>query len=92
MQSNRLLLCNQPCQYLNQIFASPKLLVIIKYDPNTTQGFDKALTEGVLDQAKRFFSLPLEKKMEVDTALVPNEYVGYHAMASYNRNCRKYHG
>jgi hypothetical protein len=92
MQSNRLLLCNQPCQYLNQIFASPKLLVIIKYDPNTTQGFDKALTEGVLDQAKRFFSLPLEKKMEVDTALVPNEYVGYHAMASYNRNGRKYHG
>ena len=59
---------------------------------NTLQGFDKALTQDVLDQAKRFFSLPLEKKMEVDTALVPNEYVGYHAMASYNRNGRKLHG
>jgi len=29
--------------------------------------------------------------MEVDTALVPNEYVGYHAMKNYNRNERKHH-
>ncbi|KAG0650736.1 2-oxoglutarate-Fe(II) type oxidoreductase hxnY, partial [Hyphodiscus hymeniophilus] len=52
--------------------------------------FDKALTEDVLGEAKRFFSLPFEEKMKVDTALVPNEYVGYHGMASYNRGGRKH--
>lgn len=30
--------------------------------------------------------------MEVDTALVPNEFVGYHKTASYNRNGRKHYG
>lgn len=36
--------------------------------------------------------MPMEKKLEVDTALVPNEYVGYHKMKGYNRNGRKQHG
>ncbi|EXJ69809.1 uncharacterized protein A1O5_06880 [Cladophialophora psammophila CBS 110553] len=54
-------------------------------------GFDSKLADGVFEQARRFFALPLEKKMEVDTNLVPKEYVGYHALASYNRNGRKHH-
>ena len=45
-----------------------------------------------MDQAKRFFALPEEKKMEVFTGLVPNEYVGYHPMECYNRNGRKRQG
>lgn len=43
-------------------------------------------------QAKRFFELPEEKKMEVFTGLVPNEYVGYHPMECYNRNGWKRQG
>ncbi|MCJ1300641.1 hypothetical protein MMC08_003438 [Hypocenomyce scalaris] len=46
---------------------------------------------GVFEQAKRFFGQPTEKKLQVDTALVPNEYVGYHPMKHYNRNERKHH-
>ncbi|ETI20821.1 hypothetical protein G647_07163 [Cladophialophora carrionii CBS 160.54] len=53
-------------------------------------GFDAKLTDGVFEQAKRFFKLPMEKKLEVDTNLVPKEYVGYHAMASYNKASRKH--
>ncbi|KIW47106.1 uncharacterized protein PV06_02706 [Exophiala oligosperma] len=53
-------------------------------------GFDSRLTEGVFEQARCFFSLPMEKKMEVDTNLLPKEYLGYHSMASYNRNGRKH--
>ncbi|KAF3031590.1 hypothetical protein E8E12_000352 [Didymella heteroderae] len=41
-------------------------------------------------QAKSFFALPEEKKMEVFTGLVPNEYVGFHPMKHYNRNGWKY--
>ncbi|KAI1628830.1 putative gibberellin 3-beta hydroxylase [Exophiala viscosa] len=52
--------------------------------------FDPKLAEDVFEQAKRFFALPLENKLEVDTNLVPKEYVGYHAMSSYNRNGRKH--
>jgi isopenicillin N synthase-like dioxygenase len=43
-------------------------------------------------QAKRFFDLPMEKKLEVDTKLVPNEYVGYHPMMAYSRDGRKEKG
>jgi isopenicillin N synthase-like dioxygenase len=56
------------------------------------QRFDPKLTDGVFEQAKRFFKLPMEKKLEVDTNLVPKEYVGYHAMASYNKASRKHNG
>ncbi|KAM0551164.1 hypothetical protein ACHAPJ_008506 [Fusarium lateritium] len=49
-------------------------------------GIDEKYAEGALDQAKRFFSMPEERKMEVFTGLVPNEYVGYHPMKCYNRN------
>ena len=33
-----------------------------------------------------------EKKMEVFTGLVPNEFVGYHPMQAYNRNSLKRNG
>ncbi|KAI1070257.1 hypothetical protein LB507_010368 [Fusarium sp. FIESC RH6] len=49
-------------------------------------GVDEKYAEGALAQAKRFFALPEEKKIEVFTGLVPNEYVGYHPMKCYNRN------
>ncbi|KAF9774414.1 hypothetical protein IL306_007585 [Fusarium sp. DS 682] len=49
-------------------------------------GVDEKYAEGALEQAKRFFALPEEKKMDVFTGLVPNEYVGYHPMKCYNRN------
>ncbi|CAG7556359.1 unnamed protein product [Fusarium equiseti] len=49
-------------------------------------GVDEKYAEGALEQAKRFFALPEDKKMEVFTGLVPNEYAGYHPMKCYNRN------
>ncbi|KAF4994640.1 hypothetical protein FGRMN_5637 [Fusarium graminum] len=49
-------------------------------------GVDSKYAAGAFDQAKRFFALPEEKKMEVFTGLVPNEYVGFHPMECYNRN------
>jgi isopenicillin N synthase-like dioxygenase len=53
---------------------------------------DKKYAEVALEQAQRFFALPEEKKMEVFTGLVPNEYVGYHPMKCYNRNGWKHQG
>jgi isopenicillin N synthase-like dioxygenase len=55
-------------------------------------GIDSRFSEGAFHQAKRFFELPEEKKMEVFTGLVPNEYVGFHPMQHYNRNGWKYRG
>ena len=55
-------------------------------------GIDPKYAEGVFDQSKRFFALPEEKKMEVFTGLVPNEYVGFHPMKHYNRVNLKYKG
>ena len=48
------------------------------------------LVTEVLSQAKKFFALPTEKKMEVSTNLLPDEYVGYHAMGQHNPNGYKY--
>jgi isopenicillin N synthase-like dioxygenase len=56
------------------------------------KGVDERYAEGAFDQAKRFFALPEEKKMEVFTGLVPNEYIGYHPMKCYNRNGWKHQG
>ncbi|KAI0179503.1 putative gibberellin 3-beta hydroxylase [Hypoxylon sp. FL1284] len=53
-------------------------------------GIDPKYAEEAMNQAKRFFALPEQKKMEVFTGLVPNEYVGYHPMECYNRNGWKY--
>ncbi|KAI1778578.1 putative isopenicillin N synthetase [Hypoxylon cercidicola] len=53
-------------------------------------GIDPKYAEQVMEQAKRFFALPEERKMEVFTGRVPNEYVGYHPMECYNRNGWKY--
>lgn len=50
------------------------------------------LAENVLDQAKSFFALPTEKKMEVCTELIPDEYCGYHPMQHYNPNGWKKRG
>jgi isopenicillin N synthase-like dioxygenase len=56
------------------------------------QGIDPRYSVCAFEQAKRFFALPEEKKMEVFTGLVPNEYVGFHPMKHYNRNGWKYRG
>lgn len=55
-------------------------------------GIEARYGEECFAQAKRFFVLPEEKKMEVFTGLVPNEYVGFHPMKHYNRNGWKYRG
>lgn len=55
-------------------------------------GIDAQYSEDAFAQAKRFFALPEEEKMEVFTGLVPNEYVGFHPMKHYNRNGWKYRG
>lgn len=36
--------------------------------------------------------MPMEKKLEVNTARVPNEYVSYLKMGGYNRNGRRHQG
>lgn len=48
------------------------------------------LAKAVLQQAKEFFALPLEKKMQVSTDLAPGEFCGYHAQSKYNSNRYKY--
>lgn len=58
----------------------------------TKKGIDEKYAEEALAQARRFFALPEEKKMEVHTDLVPKEYVGYHPMEAYNRNGWKHKG
>ncbi|KAF2137686.1 uncharacterized protein K452DRAFT_353383 [Aplosporella prunicola CBS 121167] len=52
-------------------------------------GIDPHYREAAFEQAKQFFQLPEDKKMEVYTGLVPNEFVGYHPMQHYNRNSLK---
>lgn len=59
---------------------------------NKEKGIDEKYAEGCFAQAKRFFALPEEMKMEVWTGQLPTEYAGYHPMAAYNRNGWKYHG
>lgn len=59
---------------------------------NDEKGIDEKHAEGCFAQAKRFFALPEEKKMEAWTGQLPTEYAGYHPMAAYNRNGWKYHG
>lgn len=56
------------------------------------QGIDQKYAESTMEEAKKFFALPEEKKMEVFTGLVPNEYVGFHPMECYNRNGWKHQG
>lgn len=55
-------------------------------------GVNPQYANAVFEQARRFCALPVDIKLEVDTALVPNEYVGYHKMQGYNRNGRKKKG
>lgn len=50
------------------------------------QGIDMKQASSVLDQAKEFFALPKEKKMQVCTDLIPEEFCGYHPMEHYNIN------
>ncbi|TVY93437.1 2-oxoglutarate-Fe(II) type oxidoreductase [Lachnellula willkommii] len=49
-------------------------------------GVDLRYPKNTFEQAKLFFELPTEKKMEVFTDLVPNEYVGYHPLEHYSRS------
>lgn len=44
------------------------------------------LAADVFDQAKLFFALPDQEKMEVCTDLMPDEFCGYHPMHRYNIN------
>jgi len=55
-------------------------------------GIDPEYAKAAFEQGRRFCALPMEKKLEVDTARVPNEYVGYHKLKGYNRNGRKQQG
>lgn len=57
-----------------------------------SKGIDEKYATQAMEEAKRFFAMPEEKKMEVFTGLVPNEYVGYHPMKCYNRNGWKRQG
>lgn len=50
------------------------------------------LASNVMEQAREFFALPEEKKMEVSSELIPDEYCGYHGMQRYNPNGWKYRG
>lgn len=59
---------------------------------NNEKAIDENYAEVCFAQAKRFFALPKEKKMEVWTGQLSTEYAGYHPMAAYNRNGWKYHG
>ncbi|KIV93483.1 hypothetical protein PV10_04694 [Exophiala mesophila] len=52
-------------------------------------GIDQKYIDGTFSQAKRFFELPIEQKMEVCTDKVPEAYFGYFPMARYNRNQKK---
>ncbi|PNS14446.1 UPF0676 protein [Sphaceloma murrayae] len=49
-------------------------------------GIDMQQAAAVLGQAKEFFSLPIERKMQVCTDLIPEEFCGYHPMEHYNIN------
>ncbi|RDW89161.1 hypothetical protein BP6252_01193 [Coleophoma cylindrospora] len=51
-------------------------------------GVDPKYVANSFESARSFFKLPIEKKMEVFTDLVPNEFVGYHPMEHYARNKR----
>lgn len=53
------------------------------------QGVDPKYSGETFEVAKLFFEQPMEKKMEVYTGLVPNEYVGYHPLEYYSRAGRK---
>jgi isopenicillin N synthase-like dioxygenase len=50
------------------------------------------LASDVMKQAREFFALPEESKMEVSSELIPDEYCGYHGMQRYNPNGWKYRG
>lgn len=52
-------------------------------------GVEQKYVDSTFEQAKRFFALPTERKMEVCTNLVPEEFFGYFPMATYNRNYKK---
>lgn len=51
-------------------------------------GIDDKFIDGVNAQAKRFFALPDEQKMDVWTKKVQGAMVGYHPPLSYNRENR----
>jgi hypothetical protein len=72
---------------INHMRKSPKAK--LRSSTNGNQGVDSKYSKNTFEQAKRFFDFPTEKKMEVFTGLVPNEYVGYHPLEHYSRSGRK---
>lgn len=51
-------------------------------------GIGQEYADGTFEQAKRFFGMSEERKMEVCTDLV-EEFFGYFPMSTYNRNGKK---
>ena len=45
-------------------------------------GVDQLYPDSTFEQAKRFFDLPEERKLEVSTDLVPEEFFGYFPMST----------
>lgn len=45
-------------------------------------GVDQRHPDNTFEQAKRFFDLPEERKLEVSTDLVPEEFFGYFPMST----------
>lgn len=53
-------------------------------------GIEQDLIDNTFAEAKRFFDLPMDKKLEVCTDLVPEEYFGYFPLSRYNKNAKQY--
>lgn len=77
---------------INHVSTGPWMTAVGVSIDSMFQGIDQRFADETMEQAKRFFALPEEKKMEVFTGLVPNEYVGFHPMECYNRNGWKHQG
>jgi isopenicillin N synthase-like dioxygenase len=59
---------------------------------NACQGINPEYATKTFEHSKRFFEQPMEKKMQVFTGLVPNEFVGYHPLEYYTRTGKKLKG
>jgi isopenicillin N synthase-like dioxygenase len=53
---------------------------------------DTSYFEKCIEHGKKFFELPLEEKCKIHTDLIPDEFVGYHPLNSYQRDGRKLRG
>ena len=49
-------------------------------------GIDQTHVDHTFEQGNRFFNQSMDKKLEICTDLVPDEYFGYFPLSRYNRN------